>query len=67
MSTTRDASSTDGAAGAGGAGGNDGGQGDASVPPGTMATFPIKSSSNKRYLVGQNDVPFLLAGTLRNV
>ncbi len=29
---------------------------------GSTATYPLKVSSNKRYLVGQNDVPFLMVG-----
>lgn len=30
--------------------------------PGGTASFPLKVSSNKRFLVGQNDVPFLMVG-----
>jgi hypothetical protein len=51
------------ASAAGGAGGSSMGKSDAtSDARGATPTYPLRASANKRYLVGQNGAPFLMAG-----
>src|SRR5271170_7974957 len=47
---------------AGGAGSGGGATPDPPSPGANLGAFPLKASANRRYLVNQNNVPFLIMG-----